>query len=350
MDGLLARRRPGPFAAALALSLLALQLAGPAAIYQSRSFYGSYRVVDRGDVRTFVHGTTIHGTQLEHGRSGTPTTYYSRTGPIGDAFSLPGRPAAVGVVGLGVGTMAAYVGAGQSVTFFEIDPEVAHVAEDPELFTFLSATEADVEIVLGDGRLRLGDAGSGTFDTLVLDAFTSDAIPVHLLTNEALRSTRTPWQRAASCWCTSATGSSTSSRSSPPTRTTWVGRPPWAPGRRHTSHVGGAVDGPEQAGRPAEAPRLAGAARGTTRLDRRLLVGAHRPALRCPRGSAVGELDHVAHDLGQLPRLGQDRTLPVGRRTVAEEPGHHTLHERRVARGVERGPHVVDERLHHLGR
>ncbi len=182
----LGSRRPGPLAVALGVSILALTLLGPSAIYQSRTFYGSYAVLDQGTYRQFVHGTTIHGLQLKGARSSEPTTYYSRSGPMGDAFSLPGHAASdVGVVGLGVGTMAAYVGAGQAMTFFEIDPEVVRVAEDPKFFTYLSDSQADLDVVVGDGRLKLDGVDDGAFDTLVLDAFTSDAIPVHLLTHEA---------------------------------------------------------------------------------------------------------------------------------------------------------------------
>ncbi len=182
----LGSRRPGPMAAALAVSILGFALLGPSAIYQSRTFYGSYSVLDGGTYRQFLHGTTVHGLQLNGDRSTEPTSYYSRSGPMGDAFSLPGDPPGdVGVVGLGVGTLAAYVGAGQAMTFFEIDPEVARVAEDPNLFTYLSDSQAAVDVVVGDGRLKLAGVEDEAFDTLVLDAFSSDAIPVHLLTHEA---------------------------------------------------------------------------------------------------------------------------------------------------------------------
>jgi hypothetical protein len=92
----------------------------------------------------------------------------------------------VGLIGLGSGALAAYGRPGDRYTFFEIDPAVAHIASDPSLFTYLSDSEASTEIVLGDGRLSLARSDA-TFDLLVLDAFSSDAIPVHLLTREAFQ-------------------------------------------------------------------------------------------------------------------------------------------------------------------
>jgi SAM-dependent methyltransferase len=92
----------------------------------------------------------------------------------------------VGIVGLGTGALTAYGEPGETVVFYEIDPAVAMVARDPELFTYVADSRADVKVVLGDGRLRLSEEPSGRFDLLVIDAFSSDAIPVHLLTREAL--------------------------------------------------------------------------------------------------------------------------------------------------------------------
>jgi hypothetical protein len=92
----------------------------------------------------------------------------------------------VGIVGLGTDALAAYGEPGETVVFYEIDPAVAMVARDPELFTYVADSRADVKVVLGDGRLRLSEEPSGRFDLLVIDAFSSDAIPVHLLTREAL--------------------------------------------------------------------------------------------------------------------------------------------------------------------
>ncbi len=154
---------------------------------RSRTFFGSYTVVDRGEANELVHGTTTHGTQFrEPSRRGTPTTYYSRGGPLGDVFAGPARKN-VALVGLGTGTVAAYGQQGQRMTFFEIDPEVVRIARDQKLFTYLADSDATIESVVGDGRLGLAKAANGSFDMIVLDAFSSDAIPVHLLTEEAMR-------------------------------------------------------------------------------------------------------------------------------------------------------------------
>lgn len=92
----------------------------------------------------------------------------------------------LGFVGLGTGALAAYGRTGQSMTFFEIDRATEKIARDPRLFRYLADSKAEVEVVLGDGRLSLQDESAGKFDLLVLDAFSSDAIPVHLLTKEAV--------------------------------------------------------------------------------------------------------------------------------------------------------------------
>ena len=163
-------------------------------LHRERSFFGVLKVTEdpRDGLRRLVHGNTLHGQQsLEPARRGEPLAYYHRTGPIGDVFEVFSAQAAganVGVVGLGVGSLACYAREGQSWTFYEIDPGVARIARDARSFTFLSDCLAGPpSIVLGDARLRLRDAVDGGFGMLVLDAFSSDAIPVHLLTREALR-------------------------------------------------------------------------------------------------------------------------------------------------------------------
>ena len=138
-----------------------------------------------------VHGTTLHGLQMRKPASDEPMTYYHRTGPIGQVFAA--RPPAVtrgqfAFVGLGTGTLASYGRPGQSVTFYEIDPAVRRIASDREYFTYLSDCKANVEVVMGDARLRLEDhAKPGEYGLIVVDAFSSDAIPIHLLTKEALQ-------------------------------------------------------------------------------------------------------------------------------------------------------------------
>jgi hypothetical protein len=153
---------------------------------QSRTFFGSYQVFERDGRHWFMHGTTVHGTQFRDERSTEPTTYYSRGGPLGDVFDA--RPfEEVGAIGLGAGAIAAYGQPGMNLTYYEIDPEVVRIARDPGLFSYLSDSAADIDVVVGDGRLGVAREPKGKFDLLVLDAFSSDAIPVHLLTVEAMR-------------------------------------------------------------------------------------------------------------------------------------------------------------------
>ena len=186
--------RPVRYALALAALFLAGTLdPGPhgETLHRERNFFGLVRVTKSADGKfvRLVHGTTLHGQQRtdEPGRP-RPMTYYHEKGPVGHLFrSLPPeRLKRVGVVGLGTGAMAAYAMPGQEWTFYEIDPAVRRVAEDPRYFTFLSSCRGKCEVVLGDARRQLARVPDGTFDLLVLDAFSSDAIPVHLLTREAL--------------------------------------------------------------------------------------------------------------------------------------------------------------------
>lgn len=155
-----------------------------------RNYFGTLRVTESADGRfhRIVHGTTLHGQQLWPvvGRP-EPATYYHRKGPFGRLMELlpVERRTRVGVVGLGCGATAAYADAGQRWTFYEIDPAVVRVARDDRYFTFLSTCPIEVEIVLGDARRQLRSVPDATFDLLVLDAFSSDAVPAHMLTKEA---------------------------------------------------------------------------------------------------------------------------------------------------------------------
>jgi hypothetical protein len=200
------RGRPVRFGLCVGALLLGTAAAGGLAssggvrntTHEERSFFGVIRVVDVTDpddaefhLRQFVHGSTIHG--LER-RSEDPAlrreslSYYARTGPIGDVFaSRAGRLRSIGVLGLGAGALAVYADAEQEWTYYEIDPAVARVAE--EYFHCLGDARnrgVSVDIVLGDGRLSLGKSADKRFDLLFADAFSSDAVPVHLLTREAL--------------------------------------------------------------------------------------------------------------------------------------------------------------------
>lgn len=187
--------RPVRFGLALGMMLLSVAVCEPDArglLEADRTFFGVLRVGAHptGSHHVLMHGNTIHGEQsLDPAQRTEPRTYYHRSGPIGqvfEAFSARLRDARIGVVGLGAGSLAAYAEAGQQWTFYEIDPAVVRIAREPTLFTYLHDCGAACEVVLGDARLSLARAGTPTFRLLVLDAFSSDAIPVHLMTREAL--------------------------------------------------------------------------------------------------------------------------------------------------------------------
>lgn len=154
-----------------------------------RTFFGVHRVwYSEDDVLALAHGTTLHGWQDTSSAEARrlPTSYYHPEQPFGDLVRASGsdQDATIGVLGLGVGGIAAYGQATQMMVFHEIDPAVVDIAWNQ--FSFLRDSAADIEVVLGDGRLTLADT-QGEYSLLVMDAFTSDAVPVHLLTVEAMR-------------------------------------------------------------------------------------------------------------------------------------------------------------------
>jgi spermidine synthase len=157
-----------------------------------RNFFGIIRVTQEENppMMTMYHGTTNHGSQsLEPARRLVPQTYYFPGSPITQAFRFPvaSRPGAqLSVLGLGTGALACLARPGQTFTYYEIDPAVERMARDSTLFTFLRDCPPKVNVVLGDGRLTLQKMPNASQDLLVMDAFTSDAVPVHLLTREAL--------------------------------------------------------------------------------------------------------------------------------------------------------------------
>lgn len=185
-------------------------------LYGTRTFFGVVRVLmekqialAEGDQQggegqtvyhshTLRHGTTDHGEQrFDHGWQREPISYYFRrneladldNSPLGEVFERlidPQQHREVGVAGLGTGTIACYGKAGQRITFFEIDPAIQKIAENPALFTYLNDSDAQIEVKLGDARLSIGKESDGKFDMLIFDAFSSDAIPIHLLTQEAV--------------------------------------------------------------------------------------------------------------------------------------------------------------------
>jgi spermidine synthase len=162
----------------------------------TRSFFGVYSVRDvAGQQRSLVHGTTVHGIQsLVPGHEATPTTYYAPLSGIGLAMrmapALFGDHARIGVVGLGSGTLSCYAKPGQHWRFYEIDPAIVAIASDPKRFTFLSHCLPNPEIVMGDARLSLSASPPGQTDILAIDAFSSDSVPMHLLTEEAFAAYR----------------------------------------------------------------------------------------------------------------------------------------------------------------
>ncbi len=173
-----------------------------------RSFFGVHKISETADgaYRILMHGTTIHGAERivadaddnsddedsadkpEH--KPAPLTYYhdksALTQVIRAVRERKGGPISLGVVGLGTGSLACQVNDDDAITFYEIDAAVVRIAQDEDRFTFLSQCRAQAPIVLGDARLTLGDAADSAYDVIIVDAFSSDMIPVHLLTREAM--------------------------------------------------------------------------------------------------------------------------------------------------------------------
>jgi SAM-dependent methyltransferase len=204
--------RPVRFGMAVGMVLLAGQLwfslnSNTTVVCACRSFFGvlhvdrfegkSVKVAGRStetEKLRLLHGSTNHGEQFLAPKKwqAIPITYYYPTGPIGQAFTDlldPEKHQELGVIGLGTGSMAAYAKPGQRITFFEIDRDVVDISTSGRFFTYVPQAKsrgATVDIVLGDARLSLVDQPDGKFDILLVDAFSSDAIPVHLLTRESV--------------------------------------------------------------------------------------------------------------------------------------------------------------------
>ena len=180
-----------PAVVGLGLAVVAAVIGPPGTIRVDRSFYGVYRVAAPTPYLHILYsGTTIHGRETFLGPyAGEPLSYYHRAGPLGEVIaSLQQEHATmrVGAVGLGAGAIAAYGRPGDTYQFFEIDPTVVSIARDPASFTFLADSSASIDVAVEDGRLGLESAPDGAYDLLVLDAFSSDAVPVHLLTVESM--------------------------------------------------------------------------------------------------------------------------------------------------------------------
>lgn len=190
----------GLLTAVILIFTLGLHSLASNTLYQKRSFFGvlSVRETVISDenqrpekVHELYHGTTKHGAErLTAANITTPLTYYSRPGPIGQLFSefdAEDQHWTIGSVGLGAGALACYSKEQQHWRFYEIDPLVVEVAENPAWFHYLQRCNKQAEMVIGDARLSLAKENDHSFDLLILDAFSSDAVPTHLLTREALQ-------------------------------------------------------------------------------------------------------------------------------------------------------------------
>lgn len=187
--------RPRTYAASILVILLMANFYPSAhgkIIHSQRTFFGVHRVTISPDKRfvQLIHGTTIHGLQNRApSKRMLSTSYFHPSGPVGQIFeaihqrTTPIRE--VGIIGLGAGSIAAFGREGERFTYFEIDPAVIEIAMNPELFTFMADSQAELRTVLGDGRKTLELEPDGMLDLLIMDAFSSDSAPVHLLTKEA---------------------------------------------------------------------------------------------------------------------------------------------------------------------
>ena len=186
-------RTPAGYAAAVgSVLLLAFIVPAEPTLFAERTFFGVHRVYATAGTHVLANGVTVHGIQ-NVGPTGalidTPAAYYAESGPAGRVFAtLRARlPMRIGVVGAGAAELAAYGRPGDSITFYEIDDAVIRVATDPSLFSYVRDSKASVNFVLGDGRLSLEQDPAARYDLLVLDAYSSDSIPTHLLTDQAVQ-------------------------------------------------------------------------------------------------------------------------------------------------------------------
>jgi len=185
--------RPLRFGLAVAATLLATPAVHDVheILARQRSFFGVHTVFqDEGrHFNVLLNGVTIHGAQhLEPALRHEPTTFYHRHGPLGQLFGAEGagRFRNVALVGLGTGSAVCHREAGRTWTIYEIDPVVVSIARDPRWFDFLAACAPAARVVIGDGRLSLSRAPETAYDLIILDTFSSDAIPVHMITREAV--------------------------------------------------------------------------------------------------------------------------------------------------------------------
>jgi hypothetical protein len=191
------RRRPISFALSLGAVLLGTSLTegvNGRLLHRERDFFGVVRVTETADAsfHRLFHGSTLHGEQsLEPKRRREPLTYFTPSGPMGqliDVLNADASPARIAVAGLGVGSLASYARPSDDWVFYEIDAAVDRIARDPQFFTYIRDSQAaSLEIRLGDARRSLAADSGVPFRMLILDAFSSDAVPIHLMTREALQ-------------------------------------------------------------------------------------------------------------------------------------------------------------------
>ncbi|OGK06958.1 MAG: hypothetical protein A2W80_19305 [Candidatus Riflebacteria bacterium GWC2_50_8] len=202
------RKAAAPLLIVIALTAFMQNSADPRLVMVDRSFFGILRVTRLANDGKVVdpdlkiegvkdifyclsHGTTLHGVErkVDNMRMSYPLAYYAREGPVGSVFRVGQINRAfknIGVVGLGCGTLAWYGRAWQNFDFFEIDPKVVEIATNPEYFTFLSNSKARIRHIIGDARVSLQNVPDNFYDLLIIDAYSSDAVPVHLMTREAV--------------------------------------------------------------------------------------------------------------------------------------------------------------------
>jgi hypothetical protein len=185
--------------AALALLLVRIYPSDDGRVETVRSFFGVHKIVttQSGQYHVLMHGTTIHGAEKFQNDDGTPVqgrpepiTYYHTDGGIGRAVTAirerKGAPLRVAVIGLGSGTLTCAAAPGETWKFFEIDQSMVDTARDPRYFTYIENCQPDLKPVIGDARLTFAREPDGLYDLIIVDAYSSDAIPIHLATKEAM--------------------------------------------------------------------------------------------------------------------------------------------------------------------
>jgi hypothetical protein len=159
-------------------------------LHRERNFFGVKRIRVDGDRVELLHGSTLHGSQFREQVPPEPLSYYHKNGPLGEImreFDRPEYRGHVAAVGLGTGSISAYCRPGEKTTYYEIDPSVLRIARDSGIFTYLKYAGGTVDFVMGDGRQTMQSAPDHEYGIIILDAFSSDAIPTHLMTIEAVK-------------------------------------------------------------------------------------------------------------------------------------------------------------------